>query len=75
MLEESFLGLGYPPKGGLQHQGIGYMLPFLAYKYIPMMFTFHNCVNVYDFTLILLYLLSSLCSMYAIYALVPCISL
>jgi len=31
VLEESLLRLGHPPKGGLQHQGIGCMLPFLAY--------------------------------------------
>ena len=77
MLEESFLGLGHPPKGGLQHQGIGCMLPFFAYQYICLVFTFHNCVNVYvyAFSLILLDLLSSLCFMYVLYALESCISL
>jgi len=75
VLEESLLGLGHPPKGGLQHQGVGCMLPFLAHYYIHLIFTFHNFVNVYAISLIVIDLLSSVCLMYAIYALVSFIAL
>ena len=39
------------------------------------MFTFHKCLNINAFSLILLDLLSSLCLIYTMYALVSCIVL